>query len=226
MNWRTSRRKLLATTGAAAALVASGIKLFTPATDSTAFGQGELWNGFLILGLDEPVPPGLDCLNCDFPPVNEGPGATEASETALASASALAAQSPIRIYEFSPLPGGLQPTGARLSVSPSGRVAWARATYGPGQVGDDGVQRLSISVGGTQMFLHPYPVRATRVRDAAPIQPEKTTVLGRPALITRTTGGDVVHWIDGGVLYQMFVDVPDADGLVMDLISRLHAAAG
>lgn len=206
-----SRRRFLKGVGAAVgAFLLSKFRQPTtpmPATTVEA-GEGDLYGGFVILAEGTPPPPSVHYPS--GPPVimellGNGPRPTVAT-TKFSSPEEMAVGVSFPVYTLGNLPPGAQPSGASLVRFLSGQVYSASVGFKTYNLEHD-LWEGTISVVTKPYSPTPFPMWAESVPPGGPvIWPTKLTLLGRPALMTRTVRGYVFHWTEKGAYYYLRVE--------------------
>ncbi len=219
-----SRRRFLKMAGALGVVLLAPFDRLAQKLPSSSKGdppRGELYEGFVLLEKDAPVPPFVQVAPCPIygeiaPPCDNDPAmlAYKAETSRFDSIKDLRANVDFPIF----VPGSLPHKMTFLQASVvrfagSGEVWQARVDYGP-----EDTREPVISLTASPVFYRPYPVWPTvgypkkredeRILDEefSEIKPQKVGFTPRPGIMMPGDQGYMLQWIRRDVLYTMFME--------------------
>jgi predicted DCC family thiol-disulfide oxidoreductase YuxK len=169
-------------------------------------GEGELWEGFVLLPEGAPIPPFVRQVPTPILCQTDGSPEAEAlrGET-LTFTEPERLRSLIRfpLYVPSRLPPGIVWQGAAVTrFARSGEVFSVSLNFGDGE----GVPRLRVIA--QPMYPSPYPVWPVYAPDRPeePIFPEKVFFTPRPGLLLPSAWGHLMVWLEEDVLHVLIAE--------------------
>ncbi len=169
-------------------------------------GEGELWEGFVLLPEGAPIPPFVRQVPTPILCQTDGRPEAEALRGETLTFTELAPlRSLIRfpLYGPSRLPPGIVWQGATVTrFARSGEVFSVSLNFGDGE----GVPRLRVIA--QPMYPSPYPVWPVYAPDRPeePIFPEKVFFTPRPGLLPPSAQGHLALWIEQNTLYVLIAE--------------------
>jgi hypothetical protein len=169
-------------------------------------GEGELWEGFVLLPEGAPIPPFVRQVPTPILCQTDGRPEAEALRGETLTFTELAPlRSLIRfpLYGPSRLPPGIEWQGVAVTrFARSGEVFSVSLNFGDGE----GVPRLRVIA--QPMYPSPYPVWPVYAPDRPeePIFPEKVFFTPRPGLLLPSAQGHLALWIEQNTLYVLIAE--------------------
>jgi predicted DCC family thiol-disulfide oxidoreductase YuxK len=169
-------------------------------------GEGELWEGFVLLPEGAPIPPFVRQVPTPILCQTDGRPEAEALRGETLTFTELAPlRSLIRfpLYGPSRLPPGIVWQGATVTrFARSGEVFSVSLNFGDGE----GVPRIRVIA--QPMYPSPYPVWPVYAPDRPeePIFPEKVFFTPRPGLLLPSAQGHLALWIEQNTLYVLIAE--------------------
>jgi hypothetical protein len=169
-------------------------------------GEGELWEGFVLLPEGAPLPSFVSCAPAPILCQTDGSPEAEALRGETLTFTELAPlRSLIRfsLYWPSRLPPGIVWQGATVTrFARSGEVFSVSLNFGDGK----GVPRIQVIA--QPMYPSPYPVWPVYAPDRPeePIFPEKVFFTPRPGLLLPSAQGHLALWIEQNTLYVFIAE--------------------
>ncbi len=175
---------------------------------SAAF-EGELYNGFVLLDDNAPIPNFVEPSRLGIPiACRVGTGDSkypqEAVSKSFGQSNSLRAAAKFPIYTITNLPNKLRPGGNYLIEHASGEVYSAVTTFEtPEQEGEEWEGCMEITA--QPDFMRPYPLWSSK--PAEPNGPsvvlEKADFLPAPGIMIETQGGCIFYWIKDEIFYTL-----------------------
>lgn len=179
---------------------------------STAFFEGELYGGFVLLREGMAVPaivrqPRLPVpILCGAGVGRGGPEPTASTES-VNNSSDLARKLPYPQYTLSTLPIGLRPAGAYLIRYNSGEIFGSSVNY------DSLNAQTNDWEGNVRIWAHPDFPRPFPLWSSGPMEPdgpavilEKADFLPTPGIRVASQAGYLFYWIERGIFYMLIVE--------------------
>ena len=185
-------------------------------------GEGELWEGFVLLPEGAPIPPFGTCAPAPILCQTDGRPEVEALRGETLTFTELAPlRSLIRfpLYGPSRLPPGIVWRGAAVTrFARSGEVFSVSLNFGDGE----GVPRIRLIA--QPVYPSPYPVWPVYAseRPEEPIWPEKVFFTPRPGLLLPSARGHLALWQEAGVLYTLIAEHDPRREATIALIASLQ----
>jgi len=185
-------------------------------------GEGEIWEGFVLLPEGAPLPSFVTCAPAPILCQTDGSPEAEALRGEVLTFPDLEQLRPfIRfpLYRPSRLPPGIAWRGAAVTrFARSGEVFSVSLNFGDGE----GVPRIRVIA--QPMYPSPYPVWPVYAPDRPeePIFPEKVFFTPRPGLRLPSARGHLALWQEAGVLYTLIAEHDPRREATIALIASLQ----
>lgn len=186
-----------------------------------AQAEGELYEGFVLLPEDTPVPSFVSPSRYGIPRFGHAVPGAGAVTTDLASAEELAAKIGLPVYTLGRLPAGLRPRGATLVQHPTGEVFGAWVAF-ESYVLHLKAWACTVDVWIQPDFPQPLPLTIPRkLLESDQKAARKVGFLPTPGVALRGGRNTAFHWIERDVYYRLRTDldpsIAEADALAATL---------